>query len=57
MNDLIIRRKRVVYTGRCVRSWRFIGRYVLAFFLIPLSVMVGLGGLMQYGWQRLRGRR
>ena len=56
MNDLIIRRKRVVHTGRCVRAWRFVGRHVLAFFLIPLAVMLGLGGLMQYAWRRVRGR-
>ena len=56
MNDLIMRRKRVVHTGRCVRTCRFVGRYALALFLVPLSVLIGLGGLMQYGWQRLRGR-
>ena len=56
MNDLIIRRKRVVRTGPCVRAWRFVGRHILAFFLIPLAVMLGLGGLVQYAWRRVRGR-
>ena len=54
MNDLIVRRKRVVWTGRCIRLVRFVGRYVLALLLVPLSVLIGLGGLMQYWWRRLR---
>ena len=57
MNDLIIRRKRVVRTDRFTRGCRFAGRYIVAVIMIPLSVLLGLGGLAQYWYRRLRGSR
>jgi len=57
MNDLIIRRKRVVRTDPFTRSCRFVGRYAVAAVMIPFSVMLGIGGLLQYWSRRLRRRR
>jgi len=35
---------------------RLVGRFIVATFMIPVGVAIGVGGLVQYTWRLARGR-
>lgn len=44
-------------SGSGVAFLRFVGRYLIATLTIPVGVALGVGGLVQFAWRRLRTRR